>query len=235
MYQGRAHHDFKLEKLKKYMVTFRVQLERVNCVGFRTYQRKHGPAEFKVWNSLNPDVDRLLVSFERYLAHLRATGETGRVLKYRKESMNARWAKIYTDGPPDAQYRVGISYRQGIGVPRNDKTAAKWQKRAADKGHFGAKAALANMYVKGEGVKKNQPAAKKLYYEAAKFGETLARDVILAEAKAGLVWAQLSLGYLYETGQGIKKNLREAEKCYAQAAKSGNKAALGRLKALRKS
>jgi len=42
------------------------------------------------------------------------------------------------------------------------------------------------------------------------------------------------LGYLYETGQGIEKNLREAVKWYAQAAKSGNKAALGRLKALRK-
>ncbi|MBT7488287.1 MAG: sel1 repeat family protein, partial [Rhodospirillales bacterium] len=233
MYQERAHQDLKLDKLKKDMVTFRVQLERVNCVGFRTYQRKNEPAEFKVWDNLNPDVDRLLISFERYLTHLRVTGETGRALKYRKDVKAARLAKLYAEGPPAAQFSIGMRYRQGIGEPRNDTVAAKWLKRAARQGHGEAKVELAKMFAKGEGVEKDQRAAKKLYYEAAKLGLKSARDVILIDAKAGRVWAQLSLGTLYELGRGVTKDLREAEKWYALAARNGNKLARERLKQLR--
>ena len=233
MYQERAHQDLKLDKLKKDMVTFRMQLERVNCVGFRTYQRKNEPTEFKVWNALNPDIDRLLISFERYLAHLRATGETGRALKYRKDVKAARLAKLYAEGPPAAQFSIGMRYRQGIGEPRNDAVAAKWLKRAAKYGHGEAKVELAKMLAKGEGVKKDHRAAKKLYYEAAKLGLKSARDLILAEANAGHVWAQLSLGTLYELGRGVAKNLKEAEKWYALAAKNGNQLAKERLKLLR--
>jgi TPR repeat protein len=52
---------------------------------------------------------------------------------------------------------------------------------------------------------------KKLYYEAAKLGLKAARDVILADANAGRVWAQLSLGVLYELGHGVAKDLQVAE------------------------
>jgi formylglycine-generating enzyme required for sulfatase activity len=155
LHQERALQDLKLDKTQNNMVTFRNQLERVNCVDFRKYQRKNSPLEFKVWSALNPDVDRLLVSFERYLAHLRATGETGQALKYRKDVKAERLAKLYAEGPPAAQFSIGMRYRQGIGVLRNDTVAAKWLKRAARHGHGEAKVELAKMFVKGEGVDKD--------------------------------------------------------------------------------
>jgi hypothetical protein len=152
------------------MVTFRVQLERVNCVGCRTYQRKNEPTEFKIWNNLNPDIDGLLVSFERYLVHLRAIGETGRALKYREEAKTARLAKLFAEGLAKAQFSIGMRYCQGIGGSRNDAMAVKWLKRTARDGHGEAKVALAEMFAKGEGVGKNHSAAKKTLLRSREIG-----------------------------------------------------------------
>jgi hypothetical protein len=232
LYQERAHQDLGLDKLSKDMVTFRVQLERVNCVGFRKYQRINEPVEFKVWDELNPDVDRLLVSFERYLAHLRASGETGRALSNKRKIKEARLAKIFSEGPADTQFTVGMGYRQGIGNPRDDKKAAQWLKKSADNGYGQAKTALAEMYAKGEGVKKNLSISKRLYFEAAQRGDSKALGMIKKEANVGRVWAQFSLGYLYESGQGVGKNIEAAAKWYVKAADQGSKAALSRLKQL---
>lgn len=43
------------------------------------------------------------------------------------------------EGHSDAQYHIGYMYQTGTGVPRNDRFAAMWFKRAAAQGHHGAK------------------------------------------------------------------------------------------------
>jgi TPR repeat protein len=43
-------------------------------------------------------------------------------------------------------------YRQGLGVPRDDKTAIKWHRRAAEQGNADAQNNLARLYYLGTGV-----------------------------------------------------------------------------------
>ena len=50
-----------------------------------------------------------------------------------------------TPGLADAQYRLGLLYRDGRGVDQNLKRARRWLERAAEKGHQGAQRALAGL------------------------------------------------------------------------------------------
>ena len=50
-----------------------------------------------------------------------------------------------TPGLSEAQYRLGLLYRDGRGVDQNLKRARRWLERAAEKGHEGAVRALAEL------------------------------------------------------------------------------------------
>jgi len=45
-------------------------------------------------------------------------------------------------GNAQAQYNLGIMYKNGQGVKRDDKEAVKWFQRAADQGHAKAQSNL---------------------------------------------------------------------------------------------
>ncbi|CAN0424903.1 unnamed protein product, partial [Laminaria digitata] len=62
------------------------------------------------------------------------------------------------------------------------------------------------------------------YTEAADLWRPLADD--------GNVWAQHSLGYLYEKGWGVEKDLAEARDWYREAAERGNANSMVNLGAL---
>ena len=51
-----------------------------------------------------------------------------------------------------AQYRLGDSYRNGEGVPKNDAEAVKWYRLAAAQGNALAQLVLGAMYESGQGV-----------------------------------------------------------------------------------
>ncbi len=70
-------------------------------------------------------------------------------------------------GDPDACYRLGLAYRQGD-RPRmkDDLTAALWFRKAAEGGHIGAMAALAEAYLGGHGVLRDPREARR-WSEAA--------------------------------------------------------------------
>jgi len=55
-------------------------------------------------------------------------------------------------GDADAQYRIGLRYHLGDGVPKDDSQAAQWYLRAADHGHVIAQGALGACYWAGRGV-----------------------------------------------------------------------------------
>ena len=54
-----------------------------------------------------------------------------------------------------AQYNLGQMYRDGEGVPQNDKTAVKYYTLAAEQGDTLAQSNLGYMYDEGQGVPKN--------------------------------------------------------------------------------
>ena len=55
-------------------------------------------------------------------------------------------------GDAKAQYNLGVMYRKGHGVPKNDAEAVKWYRKAAEQGYVDAQYNLGFMYHTGEGV-----------------------------------------------------------------------------------
>ena len=68
-------------------------------------------------------------------------------------------AKLYgalaAKGNAEAQYNLGIMYRAGRGVPRDNKEASKWYRLAAEQGHPIAQFYLGWMYANGRSVPKD--------------------------------------------------------------------------------
>ena len=54
-----------------------------------------------------------------------------------------------------AQNSLGVMYRNGQGVPKDDAQAVKWYRLAADQGNASAQSLLGAMYASGQGVPKD--------------------------------------------------------------------------------
>ena len=55
----------------------------------------------------------------------------------------------------DAQYNLGLMYRNGWGIPENDSEAVKWYRKAAEQGFAQAQSNLGHIYAEGLGVAAN--------------------------------------------------------------------------------
>ena len=67
--------------------------------------------------------------------------------------MAVKWYRLAAEqGDADAQYRLGIMYLNGRGVPQDDVVAVKWSHKAAEQGDADAQSLLGAMYERGRGV-----------------------------------------------------------------------------------
>ena len=114
-------------------------------------------------------------------------------------------------GHAQAQVMLGGMYRDGEGVPQNDKTAATWYTLAADQGDVDAQANLGFMYHEGKGVPKDSKTAVKWYRLAAERGNA---D------------AQYNLGLMYKLGNGVPPSYVYAHMWHNIAASKGHKGAV---------
>ena len=110
-------------------------------------------------------------------------------------------------GDAAAQFYVGLCYRIGRGIPKDDAEAVKWYRKAAEQGNGDAQMFLADAYSNGLGVPKDEAEAVKWYRKAAEQGH----------AKA-----QYNLGASYAGNLGIPKDEAEAVKWYQKAAEQGH-------------
>src|SRR5262249_766171 len=78
-------------------------------------------------------------------------------------------------GDRAGQYNLGIMYREGQGVPRDDTEAAKWFRLAAEQGDAKAQHNLGNMYRVGQGVPQDYPEAAKWFRLAGDQGDANAQ------------------------------------------------------------
>jgi TPR repeat protein len=62
------------------------------------------------------------------------------------------FVKAAEAGNVKAQYNLGKSYRDGVGVEKNVAEAVKWYRRAAEQGYDKAQDSLGRRYEKGDGV-----------------------------------------------------------------------------------
>ena len=149
----------------------------------------------------------------------------------------------------DAQYKLGLCYDKGEGVPQDSKEAVKWYQKAAEHGIVEAQINLGVCYENGSGIPKSIPEAVKWYREAAdgrsteaqyklgfcyeNYGEVRNYDKAASwyrrAAERGNPQAQYAIGRFYETGKGVDKNALEAVSWFTKAAKQGNPDASVRL------
>ena len=80
----------------------------------------------------------------------------------------AKWCrKAAEQGLAEAQYKLGLKYENGWGVPINHAEAVKWLSLAAEQGLAEAQFNLALKYDEGYGVPENDAEAVKWYRKAA--------------------------------------------------------------------
>ncbi len=118
---------------------------------------------------------------------------------------------------PDAQFRLGMRYGKGDGVPRDDNLARQWLVRAAIAGHLQARYMLGWLYYDGRGVPQDYAKAAELFSQAA---------------SAGDADSQYMLGVLYAKGWGVERDSRRSLDWMRRAAEQGHeraKATLGNL------
>lgn len=123
--------------------------------------------------------------------------------------------KRYGDaGDAMAQFRLGMIYRDGLGVPRDYDEAVKWLGMAARQGMADAQFRLGMMYYRGRGVMEDHAAARAWLEKAA----------VQQDDRALLV-----LGRMYEAGDSVTKDRAKAMDFYRRSAQRGNGKAKERL------
>ncbi|RIA88006.1 hypothetical protein C1645_713539 [Glomus cerebriforme] len=129
----------------------------------------------------------------------------------------------------NAQFRLGYYYDKGIGTKVNKSKAYELYKVAAEKGHDDAQYNLGLCYENGIGIKKNEAKALYWYQKSSEndIGEDKSKVFKKFEklAKHGYVSAQNKLGYFYENGINIEKDLEKSIYWYKKSAEHGNKIA----------
>lgn len=146
-------------------------------------------------------------------------------------------------GDRQAQYELGVAYRDGKGIGRDLNQAFKWIRQAADHDLAEAQFEVGQMKEEGEGTEKNVAEAADWYRKAAlqgsvpamyalgelyRNGDGVAKDEAQAvrwyrpAADKNDVDSQLALGKLYQQGAGVPKNLNDAAVWFRKAAQLGS-------------
>jgi len=127
--------------------------------------------------------------------------------------------KAANQSQPAAQYRLAKLYEIGEGVEQDAKIARQLTERAARNGNRIAMHDLALYYAEGRGgVTADLPTAAKWFEKAA---------------ERGVVDSQFNLGVLFESGQGLPKNVTDAFVWYSIAAGQGDQFAKTRIDVLK--
>jgi TPR repeat protein len=120
------------------------------------------------------------------------------------------WRPLAEKGDANAQYNLGLLYRNGRGVEQNDREALIWFSKAAQQGMLDAQYNTGLMYMEGRGV-----AVSKL--EAFEWWK-------LAASK-GHAPSQHNLAVLYAYGIATRKNVNKAIELWTMSANQGYKGA----------
>lgn len=108
-----------------------------------------------------------------------------------------------------AQWKVGMLYLQGRGVPKDSKEAFKWVAKASENATVQAMISRAVMLATGDGITENDVEARTWYKRASESG-----DVKWAHGLRGL-------GYMIFTGEGGPED-KVTGYAYLLAARAGN-------------
>ena len=117
-------------------------------------------------------------------------------------------------GDAEYQFKLGVCYKNGQGVPQDYKLAVEWYQKAAEQNHASAQCHLGFCYYYGLGVPLDYKLAVKWFQKAAEQGN---------------IDAQSELGYCYDMGLGVQQDYSQAVEWYQKAAKQGDDSAQNNL------
>jgi TPR repeat protein len=147
-----------------------------------------------------------------------------------------------------ASFNLGQLNEEGAGTPQNYAEAARLYARAAAGGSSWALIYLGNLYERGLGVTQDPQQAVNSYFKAGEAGNVegyaelaafysrynppdYAKEVQWAQkaVQGGSAYGNLLLGYLYQFGKGVSKDVAQAIKYYMAAANGGDADSMYRL------
>jgi TPR repeat protein len=156
-----------------------------------------------------PDIHKVMSGF----ADIVGSETLSRFLNDVSEPTAVSWFRKAADlGDVTAMIRLGMMYRVGHGVQKDDAVAVNWFRKAADLGDVTAMITLGMM-------EKNDVQAV-IWFRMA--------------AKAGDATGMFYLGRAYEKGLGVMKDQAQAEIWYRRADDTGDELTIGLLKHLNK-
>ena len=155
-----------------------------------------------------------------------------------------KYKEIAENGDSELQYKLGYMYENGIGVPKNSKSAFYWYENAANNGIRDANNKLAWFYYCGKSVTKNIDKAIDLLSKHAEVSDA-STQCLLANiyeydvcdygnaikwyekaSQKGDKYATHNLAILYYEGEGVKKDPEKAFELLKKAAEQGNEESL---------
>ena len=108
-----------------------------------------------------------------------------------KSRVLAACRHLADQGDAIAEYRLGVLYDKGQGVPQDHVEAARWYRKAADHGYADGQSILGTLYLAGLGVPQDYVQAYMWLTLAAVQGDIDAADIRDAEAAAWMTPAQI--------------------------------------------
>lgn len=139
-------------------------------------------------------------------------------------------------GSDVGMFNLGCCYKNGFGIEADAEQAAEWFKKSAELGYVDAMCELGEYY---QGTLVDFNKAKMWYLKAAELGNADAQNrlgIIYADTENDYKeaikwykkameqdnpWAYRNLGILYRDGNGVKQDLKKAEKLFAKASELG--------------
>ena len=118
----------------------------------------------------------------------------------------AEFLPLARQGNTAAQNHLGVMYREGRGVAKDEAEAARWFRKAADQGDDYGQTSLGLMFENGQGGAQDYAEAVRWYRKAADQGYSV---------------AQANLGFMYERGRGVVRDDAQAVRWYRKAADQG--------------
>ena len=98
---------------------------------------------------------------------------------YNEQRLNPNinsYRKAANQGDAEAQFNLGLTYKEGQEVQQDNKMAAKWYQKAAEQDHITAQFNLGLLYQDGKGIRQNKTNAKEWYGRACDGGLQLGCD-----------------------------------------------------------
>lgn len=220
LYQEKAYQDLGFNKNDREIVNFRQQLERHWCADFRAWQSKHRPQSVALWDTLNPDVPKILDDYLAYIESLRNSGIATAAIEnandQQRQVIVAKIAELMRSTKPEDRYRIAQFYLRGQGIDQDKAEGLKWLRIAAEQGFAQAQYELSRALWSGEGVPASKPDAAVWARKAAGNGHIGAAyvygamlingDVVSRDRQLGIHWLSRAAA---DGHKGAKKALKK--------------------------